>query len=194
MSTPKKMQAIKDRILVDPDLGLVRDVDIGDKYGIESRVVCRLRHKHNIPIISRIDQAKALMLKDPDLGKLKDGEIGKKYGVNTEVVYRLRKKHGIKGAGTANYHPARPFIEKDPELSDKYVTHAVLAERHGCSVQTIKSVRRENGYHFVYRNSGYNPQSRSTIFIEKRAKENQGFLNQWTRPKGIDALLEQINE
>jgi hypothetical protein len=88
-------------------------------------------------------------------------------------------------------HKNYEAIKADPRLS--LDSRPVLAKRHDCCVSTISRARIELGIPTV-KYAAYRPQGMIYKKIESGIAKNAGLFKVWTRPNGIDALLEQINE
>ena len=135
---------------------------------------------------------RAEMRKHPQYGKISDGEMAKIFGVSSHFVRTARYKDGTPGVGVGGkHHQRRKEMAVDPELRTH--TIAYLAKKYNCGEGLISVVRRDHGIQKKLVR-GWKPQSDIWVAIDKECTANQKLFTTWTRPKGIDSLLEQIRE
>ena len=131
---------------------------------------------------------KSLVRKDKDLGNVPDRVIGIRYDLHPHTVGRVRNALGI--PHFSQEHPRKEELRNSPDLRDMNVVD--IAKKYKMGQKLVRTLRHEQGI-VVKVNRGYNPKSYKWRKIEEDNQSRRPLLESWTRPKGIDVLLEQIN-
>ena len=123
---------------------------------------------------------RALIAADPDVGKISDVDLANRYGVSRFVSASVRNELKIPPCPQAHRRdtPVQDALTKYHKWMGVYFdTH--IARELRVAVRSIQKYRRQH-----------------KISPGKKPLPNivNQFLYTWKRPKGIDALLEQINE
>ena len=143
----------------------------------------------NTGFMKAIEQKRVMTRKDKDLGLVPDTVIGKRYKLHPHTVGRVRTKLGIPPFSCA--HPRKEELRNSSDLRNMNAVD--IAKKYKMGLKLIRIIRQEQGIVVKVIGQGYNPKSSRLMKIEEDNQSRRPLLESWTRPKGIDALLEQIN-
>ena len=144
----------------------------------------------NSGFMKAIEHKRVMTSKDKDLGLVPDAVIGERYDLHPQTVGRVRTKLGIPPFSCA--HPRKEELRNSPDLRNMNAVD--IAKKYKMGLKLIRILRQEQGIVVKVIGQGYNPKSSRLMKIEEDNQSRRPLLESWTRPKGIDALLEQINE